>query len=276
MSEMAPAFSHLARNHAADSENRIHGEDARRYGFESGLVPGVAVYAWMTRAIVAEFGPEWLERGEASVRFGRPVYDGETVEIRSTREGGVLRVEVLAGEEKARALCTASLSAEGGDPPRVEEWPRAPLPAMESRPPARLTTLAPGTILGTRDLRLDLALAERTFVREAGDELPWYRPPARLHPGLLLGQANYILRDNRDLGPWIHVASEVRNFAAARDGSTFSLRGRVAEAYERDGSEIVVLDLAAFDEADRPLARIRHRAFVHLRDRLGERTDASA
>ena len=38
-------------------ENKIHEDGlAREFGFRGGLVPGVTVYAWMTRPVVAALG----------------------------------------------------------------------------------------------------------------------------------------------------------------------------------------------------------------------------
>ena len=71
-----------ARNTAEGGENRIHDDEvARQYGFRGGLVPGVTVYAYLTYPLVAAFGPAWLERGTASVRFTKPVLEGEEVLI---------------------------------------------------------------------------------------------------------------------------------------------------------------------------------------------------
>jgi len=71
-----------AHNTAAGSENEIHDDAvARRHGFRGGLVPGVTVYAYLTRPLVEALGRAWLERGTASVRFLRPVLDGEEVTV---------------------------------------------------------------------------------------------------------------------------------------------------------------------------------------------------
>ena len=43
----------VAVNTAPDSENRMHGDEAARYGFSSGLVPGVDVLGYLAL-------PGWL------------------------------------------------------------------------------------------------------------------------------------------------------------------------------------------------------------------------
>src|ERR1700757_1722206 len=79
-----------AFNASKESENKIHDDEVgRRFGFRGGLVPGVDVYAYMTHLPLARWGRVWLERGAASCRFQKPVYDGEdaTVTARETADG---------------------------------------------------------------------------------------------------------------------------------------------------------------------------------------------
>lgn len=265
------SYSLVARNYAPDSENRIHGEDARRYGFRGGLVPGVAIYAYATRPVVEAFGRAWLESGAFSIRLLKPVYDGETLAIVArVAAGGVgdrgqaIEVSVLDENETLRATARASIPTV---PPgiRRSDYPDLPPPAPEERPPASLASLPVGKELGRRELVLDLDLAERTFVRDMLDPLPaWRGPNALLHPAFLPAQANYILRDNVALGPWIHAGSEVRHLRAATRGDRLVLTGRVAESFAKRGKEFVRLDLGAFDGDGRPLARILHTAIVRL------------
>src|SRR5215831_2180161 len=82
-----------AFNTALASENKIHDDEvARRFGFSGGLVPGVEVYAYMTHLPVERWGRAWLERGSATCRLLKPVYDGDTVSVSATEEGGGLAV----------------------------------------------------------------------------------------------------------------------------------------------------------------------------------------
>ncbi|MGH7276084.1 MAG: hypothetical protein ACREIY_03525, partial [Candidatus Rokuibacteriota bacterium] len=105
--ERLPEYRVKARNTSEDSENKIHDDAvARQYGFRGGLVPGVTVYAYMTHPLVEAFGAAWLERGTATVRFVKPVLDGEEVAVSGAVTG-----------RDARSV-TASLvasTAEGGE-----------------------------------------------------------------------------------------------------------------------------------------------------------------
>src|SRR5690242_19473506 len=89
-----------AYNTAKQSENKMHDDTvARRFGFAGELVPGVDAMAYMMHPPVAEWGRSFLERGLMDARFLKPVYDGETVEVRGSESDGVLTIEVLSRGE---------------------------------------------------------------------------------------------------------------------------------------------------------------------------------
>ena len=71
--------------------------------------------------------------------------------------------------------------------------------------------------------------------------------------------------ENVALGPWIHVGSRVRNFAAARIGQEFTLRARVLSNTERKGHRLVELDALVLAEGAAPVARVLHTAIWRLR-----------
>ena len=238
-------------NTAADSENKIHDDHvAANYGFRGGLVPGVTVYGYMTMPVLEHFGEEWLERGAMSVRFKEPVYEGEDVAIASTvDESGRLTVSV----ENGRAAGLAWMERDRM-PPRVEDYPALEMTPHDRRPGASTETLAQGAVLGTLTTTLDLAMATMSA------PLPARIGEARLaHPAILLALANEILVRNFVLGPWIHAASEVTNFSAARDGETLEVRGKVEETYERKGHQFVVLNLLTLS-GTRVIQAVRHTA----------------
>ena len=238
-------------NTAADSENKIHDDlVAAIYGFRGGLVPGVTVYGYMTVPVLEHFGEEWLERGAMSVRFKEPLYEGEDVAIASSvQESGRLIVSVENGRSVALAWMERDRMA-----PRVEDYAACEMTAHERRPGASPETLVAGAVLGTLMTSLDLAHARMSA------PLPAYVGEARLaHPAILLALANEILVRNFVLGPWIHAASEVTNFSAARDGEVLELRGKVEEAYERKGHQFVVLKILTLS-GTRVIQGVRHTA----------------
>jgi hypothetical protein len=81
----------------------------------------------------------------------------------------------------------------------------------------------------------------------------------RAHPAVMLALANRIFIENYQLGPWMHVSSEVRKSGSAKHGDEIRVRGRVDQRYERKGHEFVVLDVA-ISNGDRTIERVRHTA----------------
>lgn len=272
-----PVYKLVAYNYAPDSENRIHGDEiAKQFGFKGGLVPGVGDFAYMTHPVVEALGVVWLEKGWMDAKFLKPVYDGDTIEVRTKvgeRDGTAhdIYVEVELYNSEGTLCATGS----GGRFPielmiSAHDFPLAPLPDKNKKLPAHIDALPAGMLLGSISQRIDLKKMEHTAAERYRDELPYYksRPghdPA-VHPGILLQMANDILVENVALGPWIHTASEIQNHAIPRDGEELSLRGRVRDSYERRGHHMVELDLAMFGEGERPIMKIEHKAIIRLRE----------
>jgi hypothetical protein len=80
----------------------------------------------------------------------------------------------------------------------------------------------------------------------------------------LLQYSNEILARNFRLGPWIHTASEIENWAVAREGDELSARGRVRERFDRKGHEFVVIDVT-LAAGDRLIQTVRHTAIYKPR-----------
>lgn len=262
-----------ARNLFSDSTNRIHDDAvARQHGFARALVAGVTIYGYLTRLAVDAWGIEWLRRGTATVRFARPVYDGDALALSGRivgRSGRAEAGEAVAGIEArtprgdVAATLTAGLAWGGpGMAPDPHRYPPAPLPT--ARAPANLESLGSLGPLGSPALELDAPGLAR-IADDLDDTVPLYRGPAGiLHPALLLLQANRALSENVALGPWIHVASDVTHCDLARAGDRLETRGRVARVYQRKGRDWVDLDLLVVAGGARPVARIHHTAIYRM------------
>ena len=225
-----PTAPIIAVNTAAESENKIHDDRvAAQYGFRGGLVPGVTVYGYLAAAVVDHFGEAWLERGAMDVRFSSPVYEGEEVHV---------AIEAHDGHAAAEIARRASGLAWLHDDPAPDAVAFTERPLPDPRPPAAHEVFQPGTVLGTLTSRLDLAQSPMSAPLD-----PAIGPRRCAQPAVVLALANEILVRNAELGPWIHAASEVRNFRALHDGDEIRVRARVAECYERKGHEFIVLEV---------------------------------
>jgi hypothetical protein len=267
--EPLPAYRVKARNTSATGENAIHDDTvARRYGFRGGLVPGVTVYAYLTHPLVEALGAAWLERGTATVRFLKPILDGEEVLVTgaiTSREAAGLAASVT-GSTAAGGECAvlaASLSAGLPTPVNLATYGTAALPA--ERPPVSRAYLESLGVLGTPVTAYDDDQAV-AYVARVEDGLPIYRGRAgSVHPAFFLDQANRALDQNVRMGPWIHVGSAIRHLGGARIGEALATRGRVRSLYEKKGREFVELDLLIVaGAAARPVAHVRHTAIYRL------------
>lgn len=223
-----------AFNTATESTNRMHDDAvARTHGFRGGLVPGVDVWAYMTRPCVDRWGTDFLTGGAMEARFVAPVYDGERVEV-TLDDDGTLTASGTDGT--VRATGRAGLAAA----PPVVVVGVADLP--DPVPAAAADLLTPGTVLGTLHFhyRREQAAAYLDDIRETSDV---YADGAICHPGFLARQANYVLSSTVRMGPWIHVGTSCHHRALVHDGDEVEVRGRVAAATERKGHQFVDLDV---------------------------------
>lgn len=266
MSEIPP-YTVVARNLAAETENRIHADEvARRYGFEGGLVAGITTYAYLTHPVVERWGDEWLARGTFRVRLLHPVYDGETLEVVAGPVDGpdpAMEVEARNAAGRVCAVATATLPDEAPDPPDPATWREAPLPASTERPRVSVETMQSLGALGSvaRTFRAERA---PEFLDAIAEHLALYRNGGPAHPGWIVYDANQVLARNVALGPWIHTATEAAHFSIVHDGEVVVTSGRVAEVYERKGHQMVELDLLVVAAGARPVCHLRHRAIFEI------------
>ncbi len=269
MSEPLPEYRVTARNTSAQSENAIHDDAvARRHGFRGALVPGVTVYAYLTHPLVAALGTAWLDRGATSVRFVKPVFDGEAAIVSGeiterTALGLTARVAVSTAASGECAVATVTLPAGLPTPVNLTQYGTVALPA--ERPAATRQALLGMSVLGTPVVHYDDAEATAYLAKITEPHAIYRGPGARVHPAVYLVEANRALSRNVRMGPWIHVGSVVRHLAPARIGDTLTTRGRVRSLFEKKGKELVELDLVVTAGTPaRAIAHVLHTAIYQL------------
>lgn len=258
----------IAHNTATASANKIHDDAvARRYGFGGGLVPGVDVYAYMTRPAAATWGLDWLVSGTMQARFLAPVYEGQTVvvvagEPTTGAAGPTMAIELRAADRTVCATGEAGLPGADGDPPPLSTWP---VGAQAVDPPeASPKSLAPGTALRLAGHRFHTDQAG-DYLADVSEDLPLYRDAGVAHPGWLLRDANHVLSANVRMGPWIHVESRVRHHSLVRDGATVEARAVVTREWSNKGHRFVELDVGHLADGERIVARVSHTAIYRPR-----------
>ena len=257
------SFSVVAQNDATDSNNAIHNDDiAQKLGFAGGLVPGVTVYGYLLRPLVDFFGEQFLEKGNISARFRRPVYEGENVSVEarvtdekadSTETG----VTLTNSEGETCAVAKANFPAEEREVDRPLPA-KAPLP--ESLRPATPEELKRNPVLGTLEIKFDSESGLR-FAKGLEDDHEIYTRAA--HPAWILRQANIAIDKNLAVGPWIHVSSEVHFLGHVLSGETFQVRTQAVKLYEKNGHDYGDFDVAIV--TDRTVMRISHHAIYRMK-----------
>lgn len=169
--------------------------------------------------MAASFPPEWTA---VRVRFHDPVCEGDELVITASEE------DVTAVRQKG-TLCAKATRIDGVP---CGVYPEAPLPA--SRPVATRETLIPGAALGTLTESLESA-----------------EPRARLE------LCNRIFMRNYTLEPWLHAMSEIAYLGAVKAADIITVRGSIAECFERKGRAFVTLDLL-LSVGERNVERVRH------------------
>jgi acyl dehydratase len=228
----------------------------------------------MTVPVVARLAREWLERGSMQVKFHQPFYEGEEVVVRAEvyASTSAVKISVTASREGgsvcASGIATVNENQASRSKPRLDDYPERPLPPDEARPQASRENIAAGSVLGTLIEEIDLRSIESTLLPSLNEQLSvYYGADAVAHPTVLLAISNHVLMRNFDLGPWIHTASDVTNWSAARHGERISASARVRERFERKGHEYVVLDVILTSDEGRLVQQVRHTAIY--RPRLG-------
>ncbi len=250
MTNAAP-YAVRARNIDPESDNRIHADDvARQLGFTGALVPGVEVLAYATSPLIRQWGAAFFTGGVVALRFRRPVYDGELVDV-ALVDG---ELSVTGPDGVVRAVGSAS------GPGPVVPVDLAGYPVT----PLRETLVAdpsPGP-MGTVEVPGDRAAAAQ-YVRDVGEPLPLYREAGLLHPGLLLRLVNLALMTEVELGPWIHTASACRFLALPVVPATASVRSVVTAVARRGAHEQVTYDAVVLCDGV-PVLEVAHTALYRL------------
>lgn len=249
-----------------DLINRIQDDEyARRYGFRAGVVPGVSIFAYMSRPLIELMGRDWLERGSAEVHFLRPVYEGEEIRvsgfISSVTGDGALAMDYLATNNQG-ATCstgTAKLPAlKLASVPTIEDYPAG---RAKLHRPISLESLAVGESLTPHSSEFTWNIHWQYCRKTIRDHHPLYE--RTMHPGWLVSRASQILAVNYAVPAWIDVSGFVQNHNVLEEECVIETRGRVYDKFERDGDHFIVLDLAVFAQI-RCLATIRYTAIFRI------------
>lgn len=84
-------------------------ESARAIGLDACVAQGMMTMAYASELLTREIGPDWLERGDLSVKFIALVYDGDEVTVRAESDGEGWRVAAVNQHGREVMVGTARL-----------------------------------------------------------------------------------------------------------------------------------------------------------------------
>jgi acyl dehydratase len=265
-----PAHTLTAHNDAADSANKIHDDHvAAQYGFRGGLVPGVTLYAYMTYPLVQQLGEAWLAQGRAQVKLVKPCYEGDQVTVEATvsdttEDAVSFDVRGSNAQEIDCGVGSATLLTHPMAVPGLDEVPAGA--AGQPCTPVSWDAIVIGEPLPV--LRFTVSEADnQAYCRTYEDDLDLYQGnKGCVHPGFLLQQCNRIFSERFQLGPWMHVASEIGMYRPCRVGEAMEVRGVPVDKFEKKGHEFVVLDVLLSANAE-TAQRVTHTCIYRPRKR---------
>ena len=267
---MIKGWTATALNTAPDSQNQIHGDEiAQQYGFKGGLVPGVTISAYLIQPAIEAWGMDWLQRGQAHVRVGSPLYDGEafTVDVTESSDAAYA-AELVRPDGTVSATAEVSLPNDAPTAPTMRGDEIADKHHVgDKASPERFAALKEGGCLAYR-YRWGASHRMNAYVQDDS------RMPAllRLDEGgyanmsFLLGVSNWIFASNARMNPWVHLETTSQNFRPVPRDTVIVAEMSVTDFYNKKGHEFADVEVNLFDEANHEaVCQIQLRAIYRLR-----------
>ena len=249
----------IAENHAHSSENRIHSDDvAARLGFRGALVPGVAVYGYMTHPLVELLGAQWLAQHATSVRFLKPAYEGDELRIELKTQDDRHEVTCIGPRDELLAVMHSRLAPDLQAAAKSAVFARAPV--VHDRP-----EIAWDTIDCERPLPAWLWDANKNenaeYTTQVADFQTIYQH--HIHPHWALATANRVLVREYRMPAWIHVGSEIEQYRPFKVDTQINVQAAPVEKWKKKGHEFVRLTIH-YDDSEGPLSVVQHTAIFRV------------
>lgn len=115
---MTELVKHVTQNDMTlySGPGNIHSdiEVAKRTGLDATIAQGMMTLAYASELMTRIYGAEWLERGEISVKFTKPVYAGDTVTVAATESAD--GYEIKAANQDGDTLMVGTARIVGSEP----------------------------------------------------------------------------------------------------------------------------------------------------------------
>lgn len=248
--------AHMPEADEPNPGNPIHSTaSAQDYGFRGALVGGVTVYGWAVRTLVAALGIGWLSSGHVHLRFRRPVYPNDSLDVRVDEQGAF---QIARGQEtcvEGQAGLGIAPWFSGLSSPALSD----PIPVLDK--PPRLAPLNVPVGEALRSLGAPLSSAEALrYHRDKlfEQDINFVGENPLIHPAWLAEQPIRLLHHSFDYGPAIHAESHIQHLMCLRTPAELVISGQCVQAFERKGHHYMVNDCCIGTANGLEVARLRH------------------
>jgi hypothetical protein len=196
----------------------------------------------------------------------KPLYDGRGFDV-TVRPDGETAYDAELVDAKGTRVATGrfELPRDAGTPPK----PRGAGPIGAPLVPPTPEGIAELKRRGMRTMkkRWPVEAEITSYVRDPETMPEVLRPSGGgfANTAFVLGLTNWIFAENVALGPWVHLETESRHFAAIPPGADVVTDAAVVDNFEKKGHHFVDVDVAAFLDGERPAISVRLRAIYRLR-----------
>lgn len=234
-----PLFSVNAVNLAEHSGNPVHtAEGGIAAGFGGAIVAGTTVYAYLARAAVELYGPDWATHGGGTLTLRVPVLAEALVEVRLLED----RLAACVGDmECARLLPRAPQErADGAQSEPIGPWAAvsAVLP-HEGNALAEATRRPIGKAFEPMSVELDEHLTG--YAVRCGETDPRYGEMDLVHPVVWPLLANAVFARHLVRGPWVHTRSDIFHLGQPAPGDTVVIEATEIDRFSRSSGERAVV-----------------------------------
>lgn len=246
------------------ANNPIHETgSAEQLGFDGALVPGPSIYAYLSIPALDRWGAAWVEQGYSTVRFRRPIYRGESLEIRAAPVAGSeeLAVEVVDPGGVVRAAGVMGPPVTAGPTPAAPPFRHTP--RGNPLPVATFDVLAELPGVPTYEFS---AGHEPDIEAVLGDVLSGWIPDGAGHPERQIsrGTIRSMHHGFTPAGATILVGLASQQFRAAQIGEPLVTVGRVIAAWVKDGRTFATNDMWILDAEHLPVIRAQNTTIWEL------------
>lgn len=217
-------------------------EGAQLVGFPRALVAGVSTYAYLVHPFIEAFGAEWIEQGGGEVRFRRPIFDGDVVNIEPANEDPLEVRAVTSETDQPRAVFRAVTEADN------------------------FVAMRDGEELPEMEFELNGEWGS-DYAERLGDKLDLCTSRGIVHPAVWPALANNVFQYHVVRGQWIHTRSIIRHHALAAVESRAVVRSSIFRRYEKNGERAVADVVIEVD--GRLVASLEHEAIIDTRSMTG-------